>query len=104
MSTARTHARYEGFCRTCDEPFPAGSVIYKLAAGWSCTACRHGWRPAPAPRTSLSSWPDALFTACPESQRQKVYRALALAFHPDTGGDQRAMVEIIAAFERHQPR
>lgn len=44
-------------------------------------------------------WVKELFNILPFQHRQRVYRALAAAFHPDVGGDQEVMKRVNVAYD-----
>jgi hypothetical protein len=46
------------------------------------------------------AWLEAAFKAVAPDQRSRLYRQLAVAFHPDTGGDARLMTALNAVRER----
>lgn len=47
-----------------------------------------------------TDWVKELFATVPKAHVQRVYRALASAFHPDVGGDAETMKRINAAYGR----
>lgn len=50
----------------------------------------------PAPQRDETAWVATAFAGCPERYREKLFGALAKAFHPDTGGDDATMRAILA--------
>ncbi len=50
-------------------------------------------------RALRAQWVDQAFAACPAGARSRLYRALAVAFHPDT--DAEIMTALNAAKEQH---
>jgi hypothetical protein len=47
-----------------------------------------------------AAWLDAAFTAVGRAQYARLYKQLAVAFHPDQGGDGRLMMALNAAREK----
>ncbi len=47
-----------------------------------------------------ADWVTGMFLACPEKHRDRVFRALAMAFHPDTGGNAKTMERINEEYQR----
>lgn len=81
VAEARTHSRYErSTCKRCGDFIFLGEPIFLWEAVWVCEQCNVGL-------VSGSDWLEALFVEVPVAYREKVFRALLTAFHPDHGGD-----------------
>ncbi len=50
--------------------------------------------------TSRRGWADQVLAAVGTEREDRTFRALARVLHPDTGGDERLMRELLAARER----
>ncbi len=51
------------------------------------------------PETPIDSIFVKVFEICPKDNRDKLYAALAFAFHPDRGGNNEAMTQINSAYK-----
>lgn len=55
-------------------------------------------------QSAAPDWLEELFKAIPVIHQQRVYRALAVAFHPDTGGSPEMMRRINEVYDKHKSR
>jgi len=62
---------------------------------WRSGKSSHGTRKTPA-----AGWADALFAAVGPDLAEAAFKALAKALHPDVGGDNTLMQQLVAARER----
>lgn len=58
------------------------------------------WTPPPAPGRVAGDPFQELFVLVPGRLHSRVYHALAMALHPDKGGDTRLMQRLNAAYDR----
>jgi ribosomal protein L37AE/L43A len=103
MAEATTRAKRSGDCPRCGKPFIIDSKIFKWNGKWVCKRCNDDLR-QPTVRVVervvekvvhvKTDWVREMFRAVPKEHRQRVYRAMALAFHPDHGGDADMMRRI----------
>lgn len=98
MNEASAIARYATRCKACAAFVEVGSAIFKWNERWVCAACNDRYE-----RLEIEGnrkWVDELFAAVPKEHRSRIRKALAVAFHPDHGGDEAIMREINDAFDR----
>ena len=62
---------------------------------WASGSTSHGTRATPA-----ADWADSLFAAVGPDRAEAAFKALAKALHPDVGGDNTLMQQLIAGRER----
>jgi len=53
-------------------------------------------------QTDSTGWISDLFAVVPTRHRERVYRALAVACHPDTGGSNALMARLNAEYDRRK--
>jgi hypothetical protein len=94
---ARTKSKYDhGMCKRCGGDIYLGDPIFLWDEVWVCGRCNVVLTAVDAG----ADWVEALFGEVPEAYREKVFRALATAFHPDHGADDAVMKRLLDLRER----
>jgi len=77
------------------------AVLMEILGRWYDEVCVLELnKPAPAPMQQGEDPYGKMLRLCPDSVMPKVYRTIAAALHPDTGGDQAKMAELNVIWEQ----
>ena len=86
-------------CKRCGGDIWQDDPIFLWEGAWVCGGCNDELIRVDSAGAS-TDWVEAIHADVPRDQRDKLYKALVFAFHPDHGGDAHIMARINQEFGR----